>query len=87
MGQMQGQTIETNLDQVDLMKQFVGKWKGEFGDNSIFMSENKPFANGIISNSYITVDGKIIETVVQLFGYDKEADKFIIAELIFYLSI
>ena len=81
MNKIQAQALETKLDQVELMKQFIGKWKGEFGDNSIFMSENKQFANGIISNSYITTDGKIIESVVQLFGYDNKTDKFIIAEL------
>jgi hypothetical protein len=64
MSKIQAQTSETKLDQVELMKQFIGKWKGEFGDNSIFMSENKQFANGIISNSYNTANGKIIESVV-----------------------
>ncbi len=81
MNKIQSQTTNTKLDQVELMKKFIVNWKGEFGDNSIFMSENKQFANGIISNSYITTDGKIIESVVQLFGYDNKTDKFIIAEL------
>ena len=72
---------QTKLDQVQLMKQFIGTWKGEFGDNSVFMSENKVFANGMISNSSITTNNKIVESVLQLFGYDKKADKFIIAEL------
>jgi len=81
MSKIQAQTPESKLDQVELMKQFIGTWKGEFGGNSIFMSENKPFANGIISTSNISKDGKIIESVLQLFGYDNKTDKFIIAEL------
>ena len=81
MNKIQAQTLNTKLNQVELMKQFIGKWEGKFDDNSIFMSENKQFANGIISNSNITTDGKIIESVLQLFGYDKKTDKFIIAEL------
>lgn len=81
MSKKQVQTSETKLDQVELMKQFIGTWKGEFGDNSIFISENNKFANGMISNSSITVNGKIMESIVQLFGYDNKTDKFIIAEL------
>lgn len=81
MNNIQAQKVEPKLDQVELMKKFIGNWKGEFGDNSIFISDNKPFANGIISHSQITTDGKIIESVAQLYGYDSKTDKFIIAEL------
>jgi len=59
MNRIQTQTPETKLDQVELMKKFIGTWKGEFGDNSVFMCENKKFANGIISTSHITTNGKI----------------------------
>jgi len=78
---MKAQTTEKKLDQVELMKQFIGTWKGEFGENSIFICENKQFASGVISNSHITTNGKIIESVAQLYGYDSKTDKFIIAEL------
>ncbi|MPQ48260.1 hypothetical protein GCQ56_14750 [Marinifilum sp. N1E240] len=81
MNKIQAQTTETKLDQVELMKQFIGSWKGEFGDNSVFVCENKQFANGIISTSQITINGEIIESVAQLYGYDNKTDKFIIAEL------
>jgi len=81
MNKTQAQTSATKLDQVELMKKFIGNWKGEFGDNSVFTSENKPFANGMISMSRITKNGEIIESVAQLFGYDSKTDKFIIAEL------
>lgn len=81
MNKIRAQTSEIKLDQVELMKQFIGTWKGEFGDNSVFVCENKQFANGIISNSHITTNGRIIESVAQLYGYDNKTDKFIIAEL------
>ena len=81
MNKIKAQTTETNLNQVELMKQFLGKWEGEFGDSSIFICENTSFANGIISNSQISIKGKIVEKVVQLYGYDAKTDKFIIAEL------
>jgi hypothetical protein len=75
------QSTETNLNQVELMKQFSGIWKGEFGNNTFFESENKQFAGGIVSNSQVTIDGKIVDSIVQLYGYDNKLDKFIIAEL------
>ena len=81
MNTIQAQTSATKLDQVELMKKFIGNWKGEFGDNQVFTSENKPFANGMISMSRITKNGEIIESLAQLFGYDNKTDKFIIAEL------
>lgn len=81
MNEIEAQTMETKLDQVELMKQFIGSWKGEFSDNSVFVSENKPFASGIISYSHITTNGKIVESVAQLYGYDNKTDKFIVAEL------
>jgi hypothetical protein len=75
------QSTETKLDQVELMKQFSGTWKGEFGNNTFFKSENKQFAGGFISNSQVTTDGKIVDSIAQIYGYDNKIDKFIIAEL------
>ncbi len=69
------------LNQVELMKQFVGTWKGEFGDGIQIISKNKEFSNGLLCTSDIIKNGKTIESMVQLFGYDEKVDKFIIAEL------
>ncbi len=81
MNNIQAQTKESKIDQVELMKKFLGNWKGELGDNLVFTSENNQFANGIISMSQITKNDEIIESVAQLYGYDNKTDKFIIAEL------
>ena len=75
------QSTETKLDQVKLMKQFLGTWEGEFGNNTFFKSENKQFAEGFVSNSQVTTDGKIVDSIAQIYGYDRKIDKFIIAEL------
>ena len=81
MSKVKAQTIPKELDQVELMKQFIGNWKGEFEDSTIFISENKPFASGMISNSQVITNGEIIESIAQLYGYDHETNTFIIAEL------
>jgi len=81
MNRIHPQSNEIKLDQVELMKQFLGTWKCEFGNNTTFMCENKQFGNGAISNSLITTDGKVVDSVVQIYGYDNKTEKFIIAEL------
>ena len=81
MSGIEAQTTPEKLDQVELMKQFIGTWKGEFGDGSIITCNNEEFGNGMICTSQVVVKGEIVESVTQLFGYDNKTDKFIIAEL------
>ena len=81
MNKLHAQPSELKLDQIELMKQFLGTWKGELDNNTIFMCENKQFGNGAISNSMITTDGMVVDSVVQIYGYDNKTEKFIIAEL------
>jgi hypothetical protein len=80
-GGMQAQTSNTPLNQVELMKQFLGTWKGELGKDTIIIGENISFGNGLVCTSQIIAKGKILDSVKQLIGYDKKTDKFIIAEL------
>jgi predicted alpha/beta superfamily hydrolase len=78
----QSQVIPAQLNQTELIKQFTGTWKCELGKDTILTSENMPFGGGFVSNSRTTANGKILNSVKQLYGYDKKSDKFIIAELI-----
>jgi len=79
---MQAQNNETKLDQLKLIKQFAGHWKCELSKDTIVVGENVAFGPGLICNSQIIVNGKIINSIKQLYGYDKKTDKFIVAELI-----
>ena len=76
------QKIVHKLNQIDLMKQFIGSWKCELGKDTILVGDNIAFGTGLVCNSQIMVNGKIINSVRQLYGYDKKIDKFIVAELI-----
>ena len=80
--ELQAQTIDNKLNQVDLMKKFVGRWKCELGKDTVMISDNIAFGTGLICNSQIIANGKIFNSVKQLYGYDKKTDKFIVAELI-----
>jgi len=81
------QTTQTQLNQVELMKQFIGTWECELGKNTIYNSENKPFGNGMACTIQVITNGEIVESVKQLFGYDNKTDKYIVAELIKSTSV
>jgi hypothetical protein len=81
------QTTETKLNQVELMKQFIGTWKCELGKNTIYRSENKPFGTGMACIIQVISNGEIVDSVKQLFGYDDKTDKYIVAELIKSTSV
>lgn len=79
---LQVQATDNKLNQVDLMKKFVGRWKCELGKDTVIIGDNIAFGTGLICSSQIIANGKILNSVKQLFGYDKKTDKFIVAELI-----
>jgi hypothetical protein len=70
------------LDQVSLMKQFIGNWTCEYGKDTFLIIENVPFGAGMVSNCQIVQKGSVLDSIRQLYGYDKKTDKFIMAELI-----
>jgi hypothetical protein len=70
------------LDQVELMKQFLGTWKGELGKDTFLISENKSFGTGMVSIARIITKETCLDSIRHLYGYDKKNDKFILAELI-----
>jgi hypothetical protein len=80
--ELQAQTTDNKLNQVDLMKKFIGRWKCELGKDTVIIGENIAFGTGLICSSQIIANGKILNSVKQLYGYDKKTDKFIVAELI-----
>lgn len=80
--ELQAQTTDNKLNQVDLMKKFVGSWKCELGKDTVLIGDNIAFGTGLVCNTQIIANGKILNSVKQLYGYDKKNDKFIVAELI-----
>ena len=80
--ELQAQTTDNKLNQVDLMKKFVGSWKCELGKDTVLIGDNIAFGTGLVCSTQIIANGKILNSVKQLYGYDKKNDKFIVAELI-----
>ena len=79
---VKAQSEPEHLDQIELMKQFIGTWKCELGKDTFLMSENVPFGTGMLSSSRIVANSINLDSIIQLYGYDKEIDKFIVAEQI-----
>ena len=79
---IQAQTTQTKLDQVELMKQFIGSWKGEIAKDTIEFWDAKSYGTGVESNFKHVTKDKIVLEGKQLWGYDKKNDKFIISVVV-----
>jgi hypothetical protein len=78
---LQAQTTQTKLNQIELMKQFIGSWKIDLGKDTTGFWECKPFGTGLEGYLKNVTKGKILMEVKQLVGYDKKIDKYVNATL------
>ena len=78
---IQAQTTQTKLNQVELMKQFLGAWKSEMVQDTIWTGEGKSFGNGIELYFKGESKGKMVSEMKSLMGYDKKNDKLIEVDL------
>ena len=69
------------LNQVELMKQFLGSWKYDIAKDTTFFWDTKSYGTGVECNFKIATKGKIISEGKHLIGYDKQVDKFILSIL------
>jgi len=79
---LHAQTIQKDLDQVKLMKQFIGTWTCEYRKDTFLTIENKPFGTGIVSTSHIVTQSETLDSIIQLYGYDKKANRNIMEALV-----
>jgi len=70
------------LNQVELMKKFVGKFKGELGKDTVVISEIKSFGiSGLEANQKMLFKEKVLSEEKNVWGYDKKYDKYICARI------
>ena len=79
---IQAQTMQTQLNQVELGKQFLGTWKAEVAKDTFNIWEQKLFGTGMEATIKIVNKGKIITQGKAIMGYDKKNDKLIEADLL-----
>jgi hypothetical protein len=74
---IQAQTTQSQLNQVELMKQFIGIWKAEMGKDTIFIMEGKTFGKGLEFYWKTDTKGKIISEGKSIMGHDKINNRII----------
>jgi hypothetical protein len=75
---IQAQTSQKQLNQVELMKQYIGSWKADLSKDTTLFFNYKSFGTGLECNYKIVIKG--VETEgKQLLGYDKGIDKFLVS--------
>jgi hypothetical protein len=70
------------INQIELMKQILGTWKGEIGKDTIYIAEQKLYGTGLLGTIKTVTKGKTIMEGEAIIGYDKKIDKFIETDLI-----
>jgi hypothetical protein len=65
------------INQVDLMKQFLGTWKCDIAKDTTAFYEGKSYGTGLDCYFKFITKDKVVMEGKQLRGYDKNIDKFI----------
>jgi len=73
---IQAQTTQTKLNQVELMKQFLGSWKCDVDKDTTAFWNTKSYGTGLECEYNYVKNGKIVSEGKQLWGYDKTIDKY-----------
>ena len=63
------------LNQVELMKQMIGSWKGDVAKDTTLFWDVKSYGTGLECYYKYVTRGKIVTEGKQLWGYDKRVDK------------
>jgi hypothetical protein len=72
------QQTGNKLDQINLIKQFAGKFKSETGMDTVIYWDFRPFGNnGYELNYTFTAKGKTFFDVRDLWGFDTVSDRWI----------
>ena len=66
------QSAEEEINQRELMKQFIGKWAAEAGKDSTWFWEITPSNKGYVHVFNLKVKGKTVETHPGIYGFGSE---------------
>ena len=70
---LEAQTTLTKLNQVELIKQLTGNWKGDVGKDTTAFWEIKYGNVGLECNFKFVTKDKMVMEGKQLWGYDKKS--------------
>jgi hypothetical protein len=72
---IQAQSTQTKLNQVELMKQWIGTWQTNADKDTVWTWEVKPYGKALIGSVTYDVKGKKYDSFILNFGYDDRDDK------------
>ncbi len=78
LSEVQSQTTQTKLNQVELMKQFLGSWKCDAAKDTTSLYRIEPYGTGVITNSKIITKGNTIGEWTHIYEYINGIDKYMI---------
>jgi len=73
---LQAQDTDAILDQVMLLRQFVGTWENEYKQDTSIVWILKPYGKGLEAVYKFTTKGKTLREAKQLVGFDNEFNTF-----------
>jgi len=74
---LKAQTTDESLNQIELMKQFLGTWKAEIGKDTIFIMEGKTFGKGLDFYWKTDTKGNMLSEGKSIMGYDMMYNRII----------
>jgi len=75
------QSTKTKLNQMELMKEFFGVWKGEIAKDTVMIMNFSSYGKAVEDNYKITVKDKILYSGKEIYGYNQKYDKIILAAI------
>lgn len=78
---VQAQTTQPKLNQMELMKQPLGIWKGELAKDTVMIMNFTSFGLAIEDNYKIATKDKILYSGKEIYGYNQKYDKIILAAI------
>ena len=78
---IQAQTTQTKLNQVELMKQCLGIWKGELAKDTIMIMNWTSYGNASEDDYKVVTKDKILYSRKAIYGYDQKYDKIVVAAI------
>jgi hypothetical protein len=81
LNRIQAQNINNKLNQLELMKHFIGSWKADYAKDTVVFWDAKSYGTGLECNYRFFSKGEVVKEGKQLWGYDKKNDKYVASSL------
>lgn len=70
------QTVQTQLNQLELMKQSVGTWQAPAGKDTVEVWDYQQYGKTCVINVYHVIKGQKTPLYINNMGFDSKGDKF-----------